>query len=144
MPGWKARVLLCLLCLSYFVPGLLSLSFCSDRRHISCTLQTETLRNQLDRTMEEFKTKEVERDAQKKQLTSVVEDLLRKVQGQFATRHARHARLLLVVSSLGAMFERDSVQVDHVPDCQPEVRRLFLVGVLSIKRQHVCQYGCPC
>ena len=42
-------------------------------------LQAETLRNQLDRTMEEFKTKESERDAQKKQLTSVVEDLLRKV-----------------------------------------------------------------
>lgn len=50
------------------------------RRRILCTPQTETLRNQLDRMMEEFKTKETERDAQKKQLTSVVEDLLRKVQ----------------------------------------------------------------
>ncbi len=42
-------------------------------------MQTETLRSQLDRTMEEFKAKESERDAQKKQLTAVVEDLLRKV-----------------------------------------------------------------
>lgn len=42
-------------------------------------MQTETLRSQLDRTMEEFKTKESERDAQNKQLTAVVENLLRKV-----------------------------------------------------------------
>lgn len=45
----------------------------------SCAMQADTLRNQLDQTMEEFKTKETDRDAQKKQLTSVIEDLLRKV-----------------------------------------------------------------
>lgn len=44
-----------------------------------CVMQADTLRNQLDQTMEEFRTKETDRDAQKKQLTSVIEGLLRKV-----------------------------------------------------------------
>lgn len=63
----------------------------------SCTLQAETLRNQLDRTMEEFKMKETERDAQKKQLTSVVEDLLRKVQVLAVVSMKRCAGLLLSI-----------------------------------------------
>lgn len=42
-------------------------------------MQADTLRNQLNQTMEDFRTKETDRDAQKKQLTSVIEGLLRKV-----------------------------------------------------------------
>lgn len=41
--------------------------------------QTNALQRQLDRKIEEFKAKEEDRDAKKKQLTAVVEDLLRKV-----------------------------------------------------------------
>lgn len=46
---------------------------------VPCTLQADTLQKQLDSKIEEFKTKELDREAQQKQLTSVVEGLLRKV-----------------------------------------------------------------
>lgn len=42
-------------------------------------MQADTLQKQLDRKIEEFKAKEADRDTQKTQLTSVVENLLRKV-----------------------------------------------------------------
>lgn len=41
-------------------------------------LQADTLQKQLDRKIVEFKTQEADRELQKKQLTSVVEGLLRK------------------------------------------------------------------
>lgn len=46
---------------------------------VSHALQADSLRSQLERTMDEFKAKETDQEAQKKQLTSVVEGLLRKV-----------------------------------------------------------------
>ncbi|CAM9499039.1 unnamed protein product [Pylaiella littoralis] len=51
----------------------------------SMETMADTLRSQLDQTMEEFTTKETDRDAQRKQLTSVIEGLLRKVATQEAS-----------------------------------------------------------
>lgn len=42
-------------------------------------VQADALQKQLDSKISEFQAQEVEREAQKKQLTSVVERLLRKV-----------------------------------------------------------------
>eukprot|EP00903_Cladosiphon_okamuranus_P007033 g6838.t1 len=75
----------------------------------SMETMTETLRNQLDRTMQEFKTKEAERDAQKKQLTSVVEDLLRKVAAQEASDC--RAKLTKDMLELGKIV---SVKTGHI------------------------------
>lgn len=44
-----------------------------------CVPQAEALQKQLDRKVEEFKAKELDQDVQKKELTLVVERLLRKV-----------------------------------------------------------------
>lgn len=48
-----------------------------------CVPQADALQKQLDRKVEEFKTKELDRDAQKKELTLVVERLLRKVNNAY-------------------------------------------------------------
>lgn len=49
--------------------------------------QADALQKQLDRKIAEFKAQETEREKQKKQLTSVVEELLRKASlGEFPSQ----------------------------------------------------------
>ncbi|CAM9986686.1 unnamed protein product [Scytosiphon promiscuus] len=75
----------------------------------SMETMAETLRNQLDRIMEDFTAKEADRDAQKKQLTSVVESLLRKVAVQEASDC--RAKLTRDMLELGKIV---SVKTGHI------------------------------
>lgn len=96
-----------------------------------CTLQADNLQNQLDRKMEEFKVKEEDRDAQKKQLTSVVESLLRKVQGSCPGPRA---------------LQDGEILGEYASEVKSKLRGLRFADLLLFLLVHLCGlYACtPC